>query len=109
MGAIAASSADVAVLTSDNPRGEDPDAIIDEVLAGVPAGSDVIVRRDRGEAIALAVDMADAGDVVVVAGKGHERDIEIGTTSTPFDDRLVVAAAVARRRRRGPAGSGERP
>jgi len=109
MGAIAARRADVAVLTSDNARSEDPDAIIEEVRTGVPVGSELIVRRERAEAIALAVGLAEAGDVVVVAGKGHEREIEIGTKRLPFDDRLVVAAAVAGRMGSGRAGPGQRP
>ena len=96
MGAIAARGADVAVLTSDNSRNEDPDAIIAEVLTGVGA-SDLIVRRDRAEAIGLVIDLADPGDVVVVAGKGHEQEIEIGTQRLPFDDRHVAAAAARRR------------
>jgi UDP-N-acetylmuramoyl-L-alanyl-D-glutamate--2,6-diaminopimelate ligase len=96
MGAIAGLGADVAVLTSDNPRHEDPDAIIAEVLTGVPAGSPMIVRRDRAEAIDYVVDLAGPGDVVVVAGKGHEREIEIGSQRLPFDDREEAAAAVAR-------------
>jgi UDP-N-acetylmuramoyl-L-alanyl-D-glutamate--2,6-diaminopimelate ligase len=96
MGAVAGRGADISVLTSDNPRHEDPEAIIAEVLTGVPAGSHVIVRPDRAEAIDVVVDLADPGDVVVVAGKGHERDIEIGSRRLPFDDRDVAAAAVAR-------------
>jgi UDP-N-acetylmuramoyl-L-alanyl-D-glutamate--2,6-diaminopimelate ligase len=104
MGAIAARDADISVITSDNPRNEDPDAIIAEILSGVAEGSDVIVRRDRADAIDLVVALAAPGDVVVVAGKGHERDIEIGPTRLPFDDRHVAAAAVARR-----FGHGEPP
>jgi UDP-N-acetylmuramoyl-L-alanyl-D-glutamate--2,6-diaminopimelate ligase len=96
MGAVAAGGADVAVVTSDNPRHEDPDVIIAEVLAGVPAGAEVMSRRERAEAIELVVDLAEPGDVVVVAGKGHEREIEIGAERLPFDDRVVAAAAVGR-------------
>jgi UDP-N-acetylmuramoyl-L-alanyl-D-glutamate--2,6-diaminopimelate ligase len=103
MGAVAGRGADVAVLTSDNPRHEDPDAIIAEVLTGVPPGSPVTVRRDRAEAIGLVVDQAGPGDVVVVAGKGHEREIEIGSQRLPFDDREEAVAAVARHY--GPAGT----
>jgi UDP-N-acetylmuramoyl-L-alanyl-D-glutamate--2,6-diaminopimelate ligase len=97
MGAIAARHADVVVVTSDNPRHEDPDTIIDEIVAGMPAGSQVTIRPDRGDAIELVVGRAAPGDVVVVAGKGHEQEIEIGTARVPFDDRLVVADAVERR------------
>jgi UDP-N-acetylmuramoyl-L-alanyl-D-glutamate--2,6-diaminopimelate ligase len=104
MGAVAAAHADVAVVTSDNPRNEDPDRIIADVMAGVPTGASVVVRPERAEAIELAVGLAAAGDVVVVAGKGHERDIELATSRLPFDDREVAAAAVARRF--PPAGPG---
>ena len=107
MGAVAASHADVAVVTSDNPRNEDPDLIIAEVMAGVPAGSHVMVRPDRAEAIELAIDLAAPGDVVVVAGKGHELDIEFATSRLPFDDRQVAAAAVARRAAQAGPGAGK--
>jgi UDP-N-acetylmuramoyl-L-alanyl-D-glutamate--2,6-diaminopimelate ligase len=96
MGAVAARGADVAVLTSDNSRNEDPDAIIAEVLTGVGA-SDLIVRRDRAEAIDVVIGLAEPGDVVVVAGKGHEQVLEIGRQRLPFDDRRVAAAAAHRR------------
>ena len=102
MGAVGARGADVAVVTSDNPRNEDPDAIIAEVLSGVPQGFDVIARPDRAEAIELVMDLAAPGDVVVVAGKGHERDMEIGNERVPFDDREVAAVAAAGHA--GPAG-----
>jgi UDP-N-acetylmuramoyl-L-alanyl-D-glutamate--2,6-diaminopimelate ligase len=97
MGAIAARGADVAVVTSDNPRNEDPDVIMAEILSGVPSGSEVMARRERADAIELVIELAAPGDVVVVAGKGHERDIEIGSTRRPFDDREVAGAAAARR------------
>ncbi len=94
-------TADVAIVTSDNPRNEDPDAIIDDVMAGVPDGVEVLIRPERAEAIELVIDLAGPGDVVVVAGKGHERDIEIGTRRVPFDDAQAVAAAVTAQARRG--------
>jgi UDP-N-acetylmuramoyl-L-alanyl-D-glutamate--2,6-diaminopimelate ligase len=100
MGLVAGRDADVAIVTSDNPRNEDPDAIIDDVMAGVPDGSEVHVRRQRAEAIDLVIDLARPGDVVVVAGKGHEREIEIGTQRVPFADAEVVAAAVTAKARR---------
>jgi UDP-N-acetylmuramoyl-L-alanyl-D-glutamate--2,6-diaminopimelate ligase len=108
MGATAADRADVVVVTSDNPRDEDPDAIIDEIMTGVPAGSETIVRRERADAIELAIDLARPGDVVVVAGKGHERAIEVGSTRIPFDDAQVAAAAVTRLAPAGP-GAGNTP
>jgi UDP-N-acetylmuramoyl-L-alanyl-D-glutamate--2,6-diaminopimelate ligase len=97
MGAVAGRGADVSVLTSDNPRNEDPDAIIAAVLTGVSEGSEVTVRPDRADAIELVIGLAAPGDVVVVAGKGHEREIEIGSQRVPFDDRHHAAAAAARR------------
>jgi UDP-N-acetylmuramoyl-L-alanyl-D-glutamate--2,6-diaminopimelate ligase len=102
MGAAAAALADVAILTSDNPRSEDPLAILSEMLAGVltvpqPRRARVIVEPDRAAAIRLAVAEAGKGDVVVVAGKGHERGQYIGTTVVPFDDREVAAEAIGRR------------
>jgi UDP-N-acetylmuramoyl-L-alanyl-D-glutamate--2,6-diaminopimelate ligase len=102
MGAAAASLADVAILTSDNPRSEDPLAILDAMLDGVlsvPAGdrARIVVEPDRAAAISYAVSLARSGDVVVVAGKGHETGQYIAGTVLPFDDREVTAAAIARR------------
>ena len=87
MGRAAAEGADVAVLTSDNPRSEDPDAILAEMAAGAP---DALVEPDRRAAIARAVALARPGDAVVVAGKGHETGQEIGGVVHPFDDRAVL-------------------
>jgi UDP-N-acetylmuramoyl-L-alanyl-D-glutamate--2,6-diaminopimelate ligase len=96
MGAIAARGADVTVLTSDNPRSEDPLAIIDALQRGAAsvAGSTVEVVPERAAAIARAVALAHAGDVVVVAGKGHEQGQEIAGVVHPFDDRLVLREAL---------------
>jgi UDP-N-acetylmuramoyl-L-alanyl-D-glutamate--2,6-diaminopimelate ligase len=96
MGRVASGGADVTVITSDNPRHEDPAAIIDDVRSGVVDGADVVVEPDRGRAIARAVELARPGDVVLVAGKGHESVIEVGDRRLPFDDRQVAAAAVRR-------------
>ncbi len=101
MGAAAVRLADVAVLTSDNPRSEDPQAILDEMLAGArevpePRG-ELVVEPDRAAAIAWAVNHAAPGDVVVVAGKGHEQGQKIGDEVRPFDDRVEVRAALRRR------------
>lgn len=92
MGRIAAEAADTVVVTSDNPRHEDPAAIISAVLAGIPsdARARVTSEPDRRAAIALALAEARPGDVVVVAGKGHEPYQEIGDVQLPFDDRLVA-------------------
>ena len=109
MGAAAASLADTAILTSDNPRSEDPLAILAEMLEGVltiaePDRARIIVEPDRAAAIDLAVAMADKGDVLVIAGKGHERGQYVGRTVLPFDDREVAADALTRRLGRGLPG-----
>jgi UDP-N-acetylmuramoyl-L-alanyl-D-glutamate--2,6-diaminopimelate ligase len=94
MGEVAARLADLAVVTSDNPRGEQPEAIIEDVLAGVPpapvARARVVAEPDRRAAIALALREARPEDVVIVAGKGHETVQEVGDRRIPFDDREVV-------------------
>jgi UDP-N-acetylmuramoyl-L-alanyl-D-glutamate--2,6-diaminopimelate ligase len=94
MGEIAARLADVALVTSDNPRSEDPEAILDEIVAG--AGASAFEREaDRRRAIARAVELAGPGDVVVIAGKGHEQGQEFaGGRKEPFDDRQVAAEAL---------------
>ncbi|MEV7007693.1 UDP-N-acetylmuramoyl-L-alanyl-D-glutamate--2,6-diaminopimelate ligase [Streptosporangium sp. NPDC051022] len=110
MGEAAARLADVAVLTSDNPRSEDPLRILAEMMDGVLAVSPderahVIIEPDRAAAIELAIDRAGAGDVVVVAGKGHEQGQYVGGEVLPFDDRQVVAGAIVRRLNRTGAES----
>jgi UDP-N-acetylmuramoyl-L-alanyl-D-glutamate--2,6-diaminopimelate ligase len=97
MGRIAAEHADVAIATSDNPRSEDPDAIIDEIVAGA-VSSGLEVEPDRRRAIERALGEARPGDVVVVAGKGHEQGQEIAGAKLPFDDREVVRQALRRLR-----------
>jgi UDP-N-acetylmuramoyl-L-alanyl-D-glutamate--2,6-diaminopimelate ligase len=93
MGEAAAARADRVIVTSDNPRSEDPEAIIEEVLAGT--GPDVEREPDRRAAIALAVGTAAPGDVVVIAGKGHEQGQEFeGGRKEPFDDREVAREAL---------------
>ncbi|MFN8109770.1 MAG: UDP-N-acetylmuramoyl-L-alanyl-D-glutamate--2,6-diaminopimelate ligase [Thermoleophilia bacterium] len=95
MGDIARRMADVAVVTSDNPRSEDPDEIIREIAAGAVTGpARMVVLPDRTEAIAAAVGMAEPGDIVLVAGKGHERGQEVAGVITPFDDREVARAVL---------------
>jgi UDP-N-acetylmuramoyl-L-alanyl-D-glutamate--2,6-diaminopimelate ligase len=101
MGSIATRLADLAVLTSDNPRGEDPLAIIDQVRAGCDGGARLVVEPDRRQAIATALESADSGDVVVVAGKGHETVQEIGGHSVAFSDRGVIGEELERIRREG--------
>jgi UDP-N-acetylmuramoyl-L-alanyl-D-glutamate--2,6-diaminopimelate ligase len=96
MGEVAARLADRVVVTSDNPRSEDPKAIVDEVIAG--AGPDVEREVDRRRAIALAIDSAEPGDVVVIAGKGHEQGQEFeGGRKEPFDDATVARDALRAR------------
>jgi UDP-N-acetylmuramoyl-L-alanyl-D-glutamate--2,6-diaminopimelate ligase len=101
MGAAAAKLADVAILTSDNPRSEDPLAILAAMLDGVLSvpqeeRARVIIEPDRAAAIAQAVSLAGAGDVIVVAGKGHETGQYVAGSVLPFDDRKVTAAALSR-------------
>jgi UDP-N-acetylmuramoyl-L-alanyl-D-glutamate--2,6-diaminopimelate ligase len=96
MGATASQLADLAVVTSDNPRSEDPDAIIEQVVAGAPNRHNVVVEPDRAAAISTALAMAQPGDVVLVAGKGHEAGQEIAGRLLPFDDVDTVRTAVWR-------------
>jgi len=87
MGRIAYELADIALVTSDNPRSEDPLAIIDEIVAGAP---DLEAEPDRRAAIARAIECGREGDVVLIAGKGHEQGQEIAGVTHPFDDREVA-------------------
>ncbi|WP_425582468.1 UDP-N-acetylmuramoyl-L-alanyl-D-glutamate--2,6-diaminopimelate ligase [Streptomyces synnematoformans] len=110
MGAAAARLADTAVLTSDNPRSEDPLAILAAMLAGaaeVPVyeRGDVLVEADRAGAIAIAVARADDGDTVLVAGKGHEQGQDTAGVVRPFDDRDELRTAIRGRPAAGPPGS----
>jgi UDP-N-acetylmuramoyl-L-alanyl-D-glutamate--2,6-diaminopimelate ligase len=100
MGQAAGEGSDVVVLTSDNPRGEDPLAIIDQVLPGLAGTSaTVIVEPDRRHAIELAIARAQPGDLVLLAGKGHEKTQTIGERVIPFDD-VAIARQVLRERSR---------
>jgi UDP-N-acetylmuramoyl-L-alanyl-D-glutamate--2,6-diaminopimelate ligase len=94
MGRIAAELADVPIVTSDNPRSEDPLAIIDAIIAGMSPEPEV--EPDRRAAIAKAVGLAREGDVVVIAGKGHEQGQEFADRKLPFDDREVAREALRR-------------
>jgi UDP-N-acetylmuramoyl-L-alanyl-D-glutamate--2,6-diaminopimelate ligase len=93
MGAIAQRLADIAIVTSDNPRTENPDVIIDEITGGMRVGEYVRVVN-RKEAIAIALELARPGDVVILAGKGHETYQIIGTQKISFDERAIVAELV---------------
>jgi UDP-N-acetylmuramoyl-L-alanyl-D-glutamate--2,6-diaminopimelate ligase len=106
MGMVAARLSDVVVITSDNPRSEEPQRIIEEISRGIPGGGqsgrmpDVHMIVDRREAIERAVDRAEAGDVVLIAGKGHEKYQQIGDRVLPFDDGAIARTALERRRHR---------
>jgi UDP-N-acetylmuramoyl-L-alanyl-D-glutamate--2,6-diaminopimelate ligase len=96
MGRAAAEASEIVIITSDNPRSEDPRTIMDEILpgtTGLPAT--VEVEPDRAKAIALAMSKARAGDIVVIAGKGHEKTQTIGRQVLPFDDVAVARDALA--------------
>jgi UDP-N-acetylmuramoyl-L-alanyl-D-glutamate--2,6-diaminopimelate ligase len=96
MGAVAQELADWAVVTSDNPRSESADSIAREIVAGMRGGNHEIIL-DRREAIHRAVSMAQAQDIVLIAGKGHETTQTIGATVLPFDDLSVAKEAVEAR------------
>jgi UDP-N-acetylmuramoyl-L-alanyl-D-glutamate--2,6-diaminopimelate ligase len=109
MGRAVAEAADIAVITSDNPRTESPDQILHQIEPGVLAGGlercdaaalpsvarGFVTESDRGRAIALAIGAAKRGDTVLIAGKGHEKSQLIGTHRVAFDDRAVAAGAIA--------------
>jgi UDP-N-acetylmuramoyl-L-alanyl-D-glutamate--2,6-diaminopimelate ligase len=100
MGAIAARLADRVWVTSDNPRSERPEAIVEEIVAGIPGAGTAdrhVAIPDRRAAIHAALRWARRGDVVVIAGKGHETYQIVGAEVLPFDDRAVARAALAER------------
>lgn len=93
MGEVAVSLADLVVITSDNPRSEDPEAIVDSIVAGIPDHMRHRLwerRTDRGQAIETALRLARSGDVVLITGKGHESTQTVGSEVLPFDDRVVA-------------------
>ena len=100
MAAVACAHSDRVIVTSDNPRTEDPSTIVADILTGVPEGCAAEVESvlDRADAIARAVHAARPGDAVLIAGKGHEDYQIVGTERRPFDDRVVARAALAARR-----------
>lgn len=97
MGRAASTLADLVLLTSDNPRGEEPAAIISEILAGLADGTAHEVIQDRRAAIRRAIEVAGEGDIVLIAGKGHETYQEIAGARFPFDDREVAVGALGER------------
>jgi UDP-N-acetylmuramoyl-L-alanyl-D-glutamate--2,6-diaminopimelate ligase len=92
MGTVVSRESDVVIVTDDNPRSEDPAQIRMDVLAGAPGATEIAGRR---EAIAEAVRMATAGDIILVAGKGHETGQIVGDRVLPFDDVLVAREVAA--------------
>jgi UDP-N-acetylmuramoyl-L-alanyl-D-glutamate--2,6-diaminopimelate ligase len=104
MGAVADRLSDVVLITSDNPRSEDPVRIIDEIRRGIRAGGrpegaqGPLTIVDRHDAIWKAIELARPGDVVLIAGKGHEKHQVIGDQVLPFDDVAIAREALARRR-----------
>jgi UDP-N-acetylmuramoyl-L-alanyl-D-glutamate--2,6-diaminopimelate ligase len=90
MGAVSTHLSDITIVTSDNPRSEDPGAIIEDILGGTVSGARVLTRIQRRAAIHHALKIARPGDIVLVAGKGHESYQIIGSRRRHFDDREVV-------------------
>ncbi|MBI5473935.1 MAG: UDP-N-acetylmuramoyl-L-alanyl-D-glutamate--2,6-diaminopimelate ligase [Ignavibacteriae bacterium] len=99
MGRVASELSDITIITSDNPRREEPAAIAEDVRAGVAPDAVVVVEMDRRKAIALALEMAQAGDIVLLAGKGHENYQVIGDQKLHFDDREEVESFIHRKKR----------
>ena len=106
MGRAGAELSDLAVITSDNPRGEDPSRIIEEIQRGITpdtrrdAEQRIIAVVDRHQAIDQAIEAARPGDLILIAGKGHEKYQVIGNQTLPFDDVEAAQAALGRRRMR---------
>jgi UDP-N-acetylmuramyl-tripeptide synthetase len=100
MGRVAVEESGFAIVTSDNPRKEDPQCILDDVLEGIPSsikqGKDYEVIVDRGEAIQFAINQARTGDLVMITGKGHENYQILKTKTVDFDDREVAIRAIRR-------------
>ena len=94
MAAIAAELADVVVVTSDNPRTENPQQILDDVVEGIPSGTALTVMLDRAEAISGAIKNAGSQDLLLIAGKGHEDYQILGTQKVHFDDREQALKAL---------------
>ncbi|HZT53289.1 MAG TPA: UDP-N-acetylmuramoyl-L-alanyl-D-glutamate--2,6-diaminopimelate ligase, partial [Gaiellaceae bacterium] len=105
MGRLASELADLVVVTSDNPRGEPPEAIAAEIVAGAREGAELELELDRAAAIARAVELARPGDVVLIAGKGAEQGQELADRTVPFDDRDVARDALRRLAARQGAGA----
>jgi len=99
MGGVVGRLAEVAIVTNDNPRGESPEVIAEAICAGLAGqAAETIVELDRERAIRLAIEQARAGEVVLIAGKGHETTQVVGGRARHFDDREHARRALARRR-----------
>jgi UDP-N-acetylmuramoyl-L-alanyl-D-glutamate--2,6-diaminopimelate ligase len=98
----AASAADLVVVTSDNPRSEDPESIVSQIAAGVTAP--LLREVDRRRAIFEALELAGPDDLVLILGKGHEQGQEVGPTVFPFDDRTIAGEALIRLRKSANSG-----
>ncbi len=96
MGAALVAGTDLAVLTSDNPRSESPESILDQMSSGIELGEKAVIEMDRRGAIAIGVAEAQPGDTVILLGKGHEVGQEINQVKYPFDDRVELARAIER-------------
>ena len=94
MGKIASERADSIILTNDNPRSEDPQAIIDDILAGTKVENDVQIILDRGDAIRSAIQSLGEEEALLIAGKGHETFQAVGIETLPFDDYTVAKEAI---------------
>ena len=94
MGAALAGGSDIAIFTSDNPRSEDPAAILLQMTEGLAIKQPSKVILDSAEAIKYAVEMAEPGDSVLILGKGHEEGQEIAGMKLPFNDKLILAQAI---------------
>ncbi len=90
---------DIVIITQDNPRTEDPNQIVADMLAGKKLDEQIILELDRAVAISNAVNMADEGDIVLIAGKGHENYQIIGTTKHPFSDQIIARQALEERQK----------
>jgi UDP-N-acetylmuramoyl-L-alanyl-D-glutamate--2,6-diaminopimelate ligase len=95
MGKVAQKWSDLTVITSDNPRDEDPREIIRDILEGIDDPSKVLIEEDRRKAIELAINKAEEGDIVLIAGKGHEDYQEIKGVKYPFKDSQIVKEAIS--------------
>jgi UDP-N-acetylmuramyl tripeptide synthase len=99
--------ADLTVVTSDNPRTESPESILDEIMAGLPAGAEHLRITDRRRAIAETLAQAEPGDTVLLAGKGHETYQVVGKEYRPFDEREIVTELMGRGTGNGEWGTGK--